>query len=97
MRELIINKKKKIWLLEKLAENVNKLKQKPYEYFVDRINKEPLTISNGTIDANNFYQIEINVHYDDEDDSAIRVMVSIDNGGWRAFFPLTDSFIIQAD
>ena len=40
------------------------------------------------------YQIEINWDWDDRPGGDIRVMGSIDDGGWRAFFPLCDSFIM---
>ncbi len=35
------------------------------------------------------YQIEIQCFWDDEPDGDIRVLASIDDGGWRAFLPLT--------
>ena len=43
------------------------------------------------------YQGEIQVFWDDKTDGAIRVMASIDDGGWRAFVPLTDDFILAPD
>jgi hypothetical protein len=41
------------------------------------------------------YQVEIEVFWDDKPDDNIRVSGSIDDGGWRAFVPLTDSFILS--
>jgi len=41
------------------------------------------------------YQIEIQVFWDDPNECAIRVLGSIDDGGWRAFFPMNDSFIMK--
>ena len=43
------------------------------------------------------YQGEVQVLWDDKPDGAIRVMASIDDGGWRAFVPLTADFILAPD
>lgn len=43
------------------------------------------------------YQIEIQVFWDDKPDGDIRVIGAIDDGGWRAFSPLTDSFFLAPD
>ena len=43
------------------------------------------------------WQIEIRIFWDDRPHGAVRVMGSIDDGGLRAFFPLTDSFILAPD
>jgi hypothetical protein len=43
------------------------------------------------------YQVEITFHWDDRSGGDIRVMGSIDDGGWRAFIPLCDSFIMAPD
>ena len=40
------------------------------------------------------YQIEIQFFWDDKPGDTIRVMGSIDDGGIRAFVPLTDSLLI---
>lgn len=40
---------------------------------------------------------EVQAFWDDEPDGAIRVMASIDDGGWRAFVPLTEDFILAPD
>ncbi len=44
-----------------------------------------------------WYQVEVNVFWDDRPGGDVRVMLSIDDGGWRAFVPLTDSFIMAPD
>ena len=41
------------------------------------------------------YQIEIQAFWDDPIAKTVRVSVSIDDGGWRAFFPKVDSFILD--
>jgi hypothetical protein len=43
------------------------------------------------------YQVEIQVFWDDKLQQNIRVIGAIDDGGWRAFLPLTDSFIMAPD
>lgn len=40
------------------------------------------------------YQIEIEAFWDNQPNSDVHVMGSIDDGGWRAFIPLTVSFIM---
>ena len=48
-------------------------------------------------ESGTWYQGGIQVFWDDKPDGAIRVMASIDDGGWRAFVPLTDDFILAPD
>ena len=41
------------------------------------------------------YQLEVEVMWDYKPDDDIRVMGSIDDGGWRAFSPLVEWFILS--
>lgn len=41
------------------------------------------------------YQLEFQVVWDDMPDGDLRVVASIDDGGLRAFMPLTESFIMN--
>jgi hypothetical protein len=43
------------------------------------------------------YQIEVQFFWDDKPQGDVRVGASIDDGGIRAFLPLTDSFILSAE
>lgn len=43
------------------------------------------------------YQVEVQALWDDRRRRHIRVLVGIDDGGLRAFMPLTDSFIVAPD
>jgi hypothetical protein len=43
------------------------------------------------------YTIEIDTHWDNRTGGNVRVIGSIDDGGWRAFIPLCDSFIMSPD
>jgi hypothetical protein len=46
--------------------------------------------SSGTV-----YQIEFDVFYDSEPSGDLRIMGCIDDGGWRAFAPLSKSEIMK--
>ena len=41
------------------------------------------------------YQIEVQLVWDDKPRSNLRVLASIDDGGFRAICPMTDSFILS--
>ena len=43
------------------------------------------------------YQLEIHAFWDNKPNVNLRVMVSIDDGGWRSYKPLTSDFIIDPD
>ena len=43
------------------------------------------------------YQLEVEGFWDDRRKQHLRVVVAVDDGGWRAFVPLTRSFIIAPD
>ena len=43
------------------------------------------------------YQIEINVFFDSKPGGDLRIIGSIDDGGWRAIVPLTDTLIMKPD
>ena len=43
------------------------------------------------------YQLEVEVHWDDRPGGALRVLGSIDDGGWRALKPLCDDFVLAPD
>jgi hypothetical protein len=42
------------------------------------------------------YQIEVQAVWDGHPHENLRVMASIDDGGWRAFVPMSDGFILSA-
>ena len=43
------------------------------------------------------YQVETSAVWDGEKEGALRVIVAVDDGGWRAFIPLSEDFIIAPD
>jgi hypothetical protein len=48
-----------------------------------------------TTDTGKLYQLEFQAVWDDREEGDLRIIGSIDDGGWRAYMPLTDSFIIS--
>jgi hypothetical protein len=63
-----------------------------------------LTASIGKIDTKEVvgedgktYQLEIQAFWDRNKGSDVRVIVAADDGGWRAFKPLTGDFIMRPD
>jgi hypothetical protein len=43
------------------------------------------------------YQLEIQVVWDHEPNTDLRVIGSVDDGSWRALAPVSDSFILRPD
>ena len=68
------------------------LRDRPYSDLLVMASQEPFT--NERIgQSGKSYQIEIQVFPDDKTSGNLRVMGSIDDGGLRAFFPISDDFI----
>jgi hypothetical protein len=68
---------------------------RPYDKLVELISRtEVKSISN---ESGVNYQIELNVFWDSQPEKDLRIMGSIDDGGWRAFLPLTESLIMKPD
>jgi hypothetical protein len=43
------------------------------------------------------YQLEVQAFWDDQPGGNLRILAAIDDGGWRAFAPLSDDFILAPD
>jgi hypothetical protein len=43
------------------------------------------------------YQVETQAFWNDQEHENLRVMVSVDDRGWRSFVPLSGSFIVAPD
>jgi len=43
------------------------------------------------------YQVEVQASWDGGAPGDLRVLIAIDDGGWRAFIPLCTDFIVAAD
>lgn len=66
-----------------------------YEELVTLLGKPQVVELRGASGAT--YQAEVQVHWDDRPGGAVRVLGSVDDGGWRAFKPLCDDFIVAPD
>lgn len=68
-----------------------RLRAVPYQELAARVG----SVSNDEIarDSERSWQVEVEVLWDDKPDGDVRVMVAIDDGGLRAFVPLTGEFI----
>ncbi|RJP26621.1 MAG: hypothetical protein C4527_14870 [Candidatus Omnitrophota bacterium] len=70
-------------------------KQWPYAYLANLVGhtetKEVVS------ETGKRYQLEIEFRWDDETQKTVVVLGSIDDGGWRSFFPLCRSFIRKPD
>lgn len=67
-----------------------------YEYWKERIENEPITFQNNTSDGR-VYQVEILSFWDNASNGHIRIVFSIDDGGWRAWVPVTQTLLLSPD
>jgi len=74
-----------------LDEWLARLRAVPYPELASRVGS--VTTDEVARDSERTWQLEIEVSWDDEPDGDIRVMASIDDGGLRAFVPMTGDFI----
>jgi len=72
-----------------------KFRNEPYAVLVARIDAAPLT-DEVTL-GNKRYQLELVCAWDSQAEGDVRVMANIDDGGFRAFFPLCRDFIKRSD
>jgi hypothetical protein len=73
-----------------LEEELALLRAEPYEALARRVAED--VIVRERTGGTTAYQIEIQVVWDGPKGGNVRVIGSIDDGGWRAFAPLTRSF-----
>lgn len=75
-----------------IADQLTPYREKPYSELIKMIKQKPLTYEvrgqSGTL-----YQIEIQAFWDNQPNENIRIMGSIDDGGLRAYSPISDDFI----
>ena len=74
-----------------LDEWIAKLRAVPYRELASRV--DSVTTDEVARDSARSWQLEIQVLWNDEPNGNVQVMVSVDDGGLRAFVPMTDSFI----
>ena len=78
-----------------LAKELEIYRQRSYNdllYLLDTQDIAEIKASSGVV-----YQLEFQAMWDDKKGGNLRVMGSIDDGGFRAFFPLTNDFILAPD
>src|SRR5947209_9598507 len=86
---------KKDEALRILDPHLQRLRALPYPELALLVNHSETTEELGPSGAS--YQVEWQVFWDDNRKSNLRVIVAIDNKGWRAFVPLTRDFIKAPD
>jgi phosphohistidine phosphatase SixA len=74
-----------------LAEWLAPIRAEPYDVLVARIGRSPLTAE--IVRGTRTYQLEAECHWDGQPGGNVRVVAAIDDGGLRAFVPLTSDFI----
>lgn len=75
---------------------LNELRQSSWADLRDRYLDQPQTVE-AMRESGTTYQVETLAVWDGPVDGDLRVMVNIDDGGWRAFVPLGVDFIIAPD
>jgi hypothetical protein len=78
-----------------LAKELAEFAARPYDKLVLLIDNPDVKNVGGYSGEN--YQIEFEVFWDSKPGGNLRIMASIDDGGWRAFMPITDSLIVKPD
>ena len=76
-----------------LEAELHLFREKSWSDLRSQIDAEPFT-KEIDLASNKWYQIEINVLWDDKPDGNIRVVGSIDDGGFRSFLPQSSDFIM---
>ena len=80
-----------------IAETVlDRLRRRPYDRLVAELLREP-EVEEIAGPSGATYYVEVEVIWDDWKKRHLRVMVAIDDGGWRAFSPLSTDFIVAPD
>jgi len=78
-----------------LSKELKAFAARPYNELVRLINQTE--VKNMQSESGVSYQIELNVFWDSQPGKDLRIMGSIDDGGWREFLPLTESLIMKPD
>ena len=78
-----------------LSEQLAPYRRRPYADLVSMIGKVVHTEVTGPSGA--WYQFDIQVFWDNKPNGDVRVSCAIDDGGFRAFIPLTDDFIMSPE
>jgi hypothetical protein len=79
-----------------LARVMSDYRSKPYGFWESQIGEGPIVLETAA-ETGNEYQVEIEALWDGPPGGDIRVLFGIDDGGWRAFCPLTRDFVITEE
>jgi hypothetical protein len=74
--------------LAALINEASRLVGRSYAELAQLIGK-PSTVQHGK------YQVEVQAHWDDKPNGTLRLSFAVDDGGFRAFFPLTQSTLVE--
>jgi hypothetical protein len=80
-----------------LEERLDQLRKCSYAELKQMVEARSCKTEDAISEAGNNYQIEIQAFWDGKPGGPIRVRGCIDDGGWRAFLPLTSDFIMAPD
>jgi len=78
-----------------LAEFLQQFRRRSYEELRQLLGSQ--TTDEATGPSGVKYQLEVEVFWDNKPNGNLRVLGAVDDGGWRAFMPITDDFIIAPD
>lgn len=76
-----------------LQRQLEELRRFPYASLARMVGRSETKVLDGSDGTR--YQVEIEAHWDDAEGGDVRVIVAVDDGGWRAYAPLNDSFIMS--
>ena len=83
--------------IQLLEGELARFRPEPYAELVRRIEEKSTLEYEQAAASGAKYQVEIQFLWDDQPGGNALVMGSIDDGGWRAFLPLSRSFIKSPD
>ena len=76
-----------------LSAKLDEYRQLTYDQLAARVGEVPEVVGPSGVR----YQMEIQFVWDDKSGGNVRVLGSIDDGGWRAFLPLCDSLLVTPE
>lgn len=85
----LVNKEEALSLLGKFLDEVE---ASGYASLVNRIGESDALGVEGT--SGSAYQIEYDILWDNKPGGPIRIIGNVDDGGWRAFAPFTESRLV---
>jgi hypothetical protein len=79
--------------LAALRDQLDRLEGAGYQALARRIGENEVLEVSGS--SGTGYQLEWTILWDAAPGGAVRILGSVDDGGWRAFFPLSDSRLVD--